>query len=920
MHLATYVHTYVIIMYVFIIYIRFVSPCRIITIRIIMECFWCLLPLLLQLTTANVYIYIQPTKYNLSTQNTLQGYINDTRSSYGVRYYNYYSNSELVLLPGKHFLQTDFIIQNAHDFAIHGNNSKIYCEKAYLGITFINVTNVVLNNVEIINCGKSYILRSDSKVAANDTSAVYFNKCTDVNVSAISITVQSGANGIIAINISASKMSYFHNIMIMANCTKTASSSGILFYYHNYNSKGKLQSCVVQLSNYQYKTIGLCNNSFALHVVTNQTAFNVFITILDSNFNYFNNADVLNYYCESCGGPFKSILNFRNCGVRYNQGDSYLNLFHIVVSNQGYIFSSSRDNIDTCDKQISIINFRNCGFAHNSNMKSILYALLLNSLSANVLIDIRDSMFVYNQDTQIIKIKSKVKVLWQVTHYIILMNTKILFNRFGRSLISSANGMIKFLKSVIIKNNRYKAIVQLYFSVLRFQGYSEFSDNNALFILESTGGSYYIVKEYSTINITKNSVYTVMQGNVVLNDESKPICPFQFISNQGDGAENISENGSLNYHIDLVDNVHYEPKYLVQGSNLSYKDCSWLKDTAFSSTNSSVVFNKVLRNTIEYPNTTVTRYLTICPCINISEYNCTQSYIGTVSPGQTLTIKVMLTTLVQPLETTYITSFSRTKNMPQACHLLNAFEIEQEHQSYQCDEHNYTIWSELPECELYLRADGAITEIFYIKFTACPAGFDLWREKGVCNCDSILYPYVTSCNLNDETILRPANSWVYAYQVYQKYEYKICKHCPYNHCLPHSSYLNLSMPDSQCKFHRTGLLCGQCQQGLSTIFGSSQCKQCSNFYLFITIPIAIAGVVLVVMLFIFNFTVTSGTINMFIFYVNIISINYSTFFPECHSIDCLLFSLSNLDLGFEMCFYNGMDGYFKALLQLIFPL
>ena len=888
-----------------------------------MEWFWCLLPLLLQSTTAKVY-HIQPTNYNLSTQNTLQNYINNSRNSHRVHYYNYYSNSELILLPGKHFLQTDFLIQNARNFAMHGNNSKVYCEKPFLGIAFINVTNVVLSNVEIINCSKNYILRRNSKVATNGTSAVYFNKCTDVNVSAISITVQSGANGIIAVNISTSKVSYFQNIMIMATCTNTLSSSGILFYYHNYNSKSsiKLQNYVVQLSNYQYKTVGQCNNSFALHVVANQTAFNVFIKILDSNFNYLYNSSVLKYYGESCGGSFRSILNFQNCSVKHNQGDNYLNLFHILVSNQGYIFSSSRTrDIDTCNKQINKIYFRNCVFAHNSNMKSILYALLLNSLSANVLIDITDSMFVENEDTQIIKIKSKVKVLWQVTHYLLLMNTKISFNSFGRSLISSANGMVKFLKSVIIRNNRYKAIIRLYFSVLRFQGYSEFSDNHVHFILESTGGSYYIVKEYSTINITKNVVYSVMQGNVVLNDESKPICPFQFISNHGDAAENISKSDSLNYHIDFVDNVHFEPKYLVQESNLYYKDCSWLKDTAFSSTNSSVVFNRVLRNRVEYANKTVTtRISTICPCINISTYNCTQSYIGTVSPGQTLTIKLMLTTLVQPLETTYITSFSRTKNMSQACHLLDAFEIEQEHQSQQCDEHNYTIWSDLPECELYLKADGAITEVFYIKLTACPAGFDLCKQKGVCNCDPILYPYVTSCNLNDETILRPANSWVYAYQVSQKYEYKVCKLCPYNHCLPHSSHLNLSMPDSQCKFHRTGLLCGQCQQGLSTIFGSSQCKQCSNFYLFIIIPIAIAGVVLVVMLFIFNLTVTSGTINTFIFYVNIISINYSTFFPECHSVDCLLLSLSNLDLGFSTCFYNGMDSYSKALLQLVFPL
>ena len=171
MHLAMYI----IITYVLIIYIRFVSPCKITTICIIMECFWCLLPLLLQLTTANIY-YIQPTNYNLSTQNTLQGYINDTRNS--VHNYNYCSNNELILLPGKHFLQTDFIIQNACNFAMHGNNSKIYCGKPFLGISLINVTNVVLSNVDIINCGKSYILRSDSKVAANGTAAVHFNKCT----------------------------------------------------------------------------------------------------------------------------------------------------------------------------------------------------------------------------------------------------------------------------------------------------------------------------------------------------------------------------------------------------------------------------------------------------------------------------------------------------------------------------------------------------------------------------------------------------------------------------------------------------------------------------------------------------------------------------------------------------------------------
>jgi len=54
------------------------------------------------------------------------------------------------------------------------------------------------------------------------------------------------------------------------------------------------------------------------------------------------------------------------------------------------------------------------------------------------------------------------------------------------------------------------------------------------------------------------------------------------------------------------------------------------------------------------------------------------------------------------------------------------------------------------------------------------------------------------------------------------------------------------------------VLCGQCQHGLSTVFGLSQCKHCSNIYLLITIPIGIAGIALVLLLFSLNLTSTDG--------------------------------------------------------------
>ena len=85
------------------------------------------------------------------------------------------------------------------------------------------------------------------------------------------------------------------------------------------------------------------------------------------------------------------------------------------------------------------------------------------------------------------------------------------------------------------------------------------------------------------------------------------------------------------------------------------------------------------------------------------------------------------------------------------------------------------------------------------------------------------------------------------------------------------------------------------------------------------IPIAIAGIVLVIMLFTFNLTVTNGIINTLIFYVNIIGINYSQFCFNSNSPYCTLLSLINLDLGIETCFYDGMDWYAKMWLQLVFP-
>ena len=152
--------------------------------------------------------------------------------------------------------------------------------------------------------------------------------------------------------------------------------------------------------------------------------------------------------------------------------------------------------------------------------------------------------------------------------------------------------------------------------------------------------------------------------------------------------------------------------------------------------------------------------------------------------------------------------------------------------------------------------------------------YTLWPNNETIYCDPLLNNKVlsiTSCNLKKETILCPANSWIFADTDNNTniHTYKVSLYCPFDHCLPKSSHLNvdLSNPDSQCQFDRTGALCGECKQGFSVILGTPQCKRCSDVYLLLLIPVGLIGIVLVLLFYIFNLTVRTATINTLIFYV-----------------------------------------------------
>ena len=118
-----------------------------------------------------------------------------------------------------------------------------------------------------------------------------------------------------------------------------------------------------------------------------------------------------------------------------------------------------------------------------------------------------------------------------------------------------------------------------------------------------------------------------------------------------------------------------------------------------------------------------------------------------------------------------------------------------------------------------------------------------------------------------------------------------------------------------------GRLCGGCRDGYSLAIGSSSCVKCfNNNGLALLIFFALAGLLLVLVVTALNLTVTQGMINGVIFYANIVRIYESVLFPREHANLLLFFRIFIAWLNLiEMCFVEGLNAFWKSLLQYVFP-
>ena len=256
-------------------------------------------------------------------------------------------------------------------------------------------------------------------------------------------------------------------------------------------------------------------------------------------------------------------------------------------------------------------------------------------------------------------------------------------------------------------------------------------------------------------------------------------------------------------------------------------------------------------------------------------------------------------------------------------------------QGYNCTNLMYTVFSSklARKGMLSIYPSGSTTGLIVnVNLNKCPPGFEIIKDRGLCDCVEVLLSKGVRCSISNGTVTRPGTSWIGIAENFTNYNLTnssmpeiiigYSQHCPTRYCNETASTVNVSDPSSLCIYERTGVMCGKCKHNLSIAVGGPECLSCNNWWL-LTIPLyTLLGVAIVVLLLILQLTVTQGTINGLIFYATLLNVDTYTLLTGYKGAEwsVIILSFLNFELGFPVCLYDGLTEIDKALLSIVFPI
>ena len=812
-------------------------------------------------------------------------------------------NVEYHFLPGKHQVSTNMVLTNLSNFSIIGDVSNssspavlVGCDNFYV-LKITASYNVSIRNIRFERC---YNPQLQVQLTQYFTS-LYISQCFSCGID--NVTFMNF--GMVGENLIG--QSYLNEIYI-THVTGQFCQGIALSQAYKDSDQSPASEYHILINKLYINVIGIGSKCYSFNeyvpagvmVYVTAHAKKTRITISNSFFNRLHSTAM---YIRSKCGASQNIISLDNCTF-----DS------IITINEPVFYADILDNNN-------FISFNNCTFKYNYAHDNILVSIELKvtqdltcdfsfnkqNLVTPSNIHFRKNQFISNHG-KILSLdshKSK-RTFYIIGPFSITGNDAHI--HYHSDLIFIYNMIVCIHGPLIISHNTAKtnSIWKFVSSEVIFHGMILFKYNFCYQVISLNIVPYMKVMEYANITFISNTCYNKLL-QVDIGYSRYNYCPFQYMKSSNKLF--ITPN---NYVINIIRTLTAQQE---ECSFLYYylnPKCEWLPNVTFQHNDSEIINHQIIQVDQQHLN-----YHRICICHDNGSYNCSENMLGFVYPGQVLQIG-LCTPCNDNNSILYAESYDPVQtNAP--CRITESVNTINNHTKLI----NYTIVSEDHKlCKLILKlySDTQLSayEVFYVKLLSCPVGFAL--QDGMCDCDPIITKYIEKCYIDYSAIRHPANTWITAHTLTNDTNYLISD-CPMDYCLPHAFNINLLYPDQQCQFERTGILCSQCQQPLSMVFGSSRCMKCTNLYILITIIILVAGIALVVLLYFLNLTVTKGTINGIILYANIISINDSIFLTNNNVFAPLkvFISFTNLDLGIETCFYDGMDSYTKTWLQLFFP-
>ena len=854
------------------------------------------------------------------------------------------SYRKLRFLPGDYDLDKCLVIENVTNLTITEYDATkpgvtIHCVaiNATTCLSISSSTFVSIQNVKLQNSNTGHFFSGENAVILlhNVTSMIIFN-----------ITIQnSHGYGIIGINLMGNpvllNITIFH-ISQGRNNLNTTNVGGLALRYSDhikYNHAHNLIQNIV-IKNFMLRGIQEMNkisistaayNSTAIEIAFHQFNPSINVTMVNvsiSNLVWRSGPLVSITYCSST----KNFVSIHNSSFTRNE-----------ITINPIIYVAIEPSHGDYSVQTSLAYFELSYSRLDSNTASAMCIVTQPNKKLLIPLKFKVSSSVFANNTF-------AKAFWSITfminvipHSILIQNCKFISNIIFKLEYYNVNNLTLTSGNYFYNNSvnysdpgkrKLHAILRCDSKTnLTFRGYNEFAYNTANVILRVQ--KYAFIGKSSIVNISYNKPLEETNDAVIAlvhyfrKQYSFHFCLFQFLSSkEGSLDEGFMHNKT---DVSLIFDHNKGYRSIIHESRLN--TCSWEKRGAFQLLTPGDVYKKVLNVDVHIENVISRRSTTFCVCEGEAHTDCIRDHFGPIFPGQT--IPISLKQILPPNEAISFTAIHKRSfifslhSIPYTnvqCLLIldQTFESKWIQQiGTKCTPLSYKVYSasnDYASCFASLSSIGAddSTYIYYIDFKPCPIGFEMYN--GSCECNKYLkavFPNLV-CDIETQTIMRPRRSWIGLSSNKDKILY--VKRCIAIFCEKSSTAIQMETYDTQCKSNRVGINCGQCPPGLSTTFGFYACKRCSNYWLLLLIIFMFAGIFLVLSLFTLNLTVVDGKLYGFVVYANLVAGNSFDVFPSKNNIFFILLSLFNLDLGIELCFYDGMTEYVKTWLQFAFPL